>query len=148
VNLQGQVIGINTLVAGQAEPGVQAQGIGFAIAIATAKPIADQLVSTGHAVHPFLGIQYGALTPGVARQLGVNAQNGVVIGAVMQGSPAAQAGLQAGDVITAVDGQQLTDESSLGEILSQHQPGDTVSLAVLRRGQQQNVQVKLGQSPG
>jgi S1-C subfamily serine protease len=147
VNLQGQVIGINTLVAGQAEPGVQAQGIGFAIAIATAKPIADQLVSTGHAVHPFLGIQYGPLTPGLARQLGVNAQNGVVVGAVVQGSPAAQAGLQAGDVITAVDGQQLTDESALGELLSQHQPGDTVSLTVLRRGQQQNLQVKLGQSP-
>ncbi|MDQ6673963.1 MAG: trypsin-like peptidase domain-containing protein, partial [Chloroflexota bacterium] len=92
-NLQGQVIGINTLVAGQAEPGVQAQGIGFAIAIATAKPIADQLVSTGRAVHPYLGVQYGLLTPGLARQLGANAQNGIVVGGVMPGSPAARAGL-------------------------------------------------------
>ncbi len=51
-NLQGEVIGINTLVAGQAEPGVQAQGIGFAIALDTARPIADQIIATGHAVHP------------------------------------------------------------------------------------------------
>jgi S1-C subfamily serine protease len=147
VNLQGQVIGINTLVATQAEPGVQAQGIGFAIAIATAKPIADELVSTGHAVHPYLGIQYGVLTPGLARQLGANAQNGVVILAVLDSSPAAQAGLRPRDIITAADGQQLTDESSLAQILSQHQPSDTITLTVIRGGQQMSVQVTLGQAP-
>jgi len=147
VNLDGQVIGINTLVAGQAEPGVQAQGIGFAIAIATAKPIADQLVSSGHAVHPFLGVQYVALTPAMAARLGTNAQSGIIIGAVQPGSPADQAGLQARDVITAVDGQQLTDESSLAQLLSQHKPGDSVSLTVIRGGQQQNVSVTLGNAP-
>src|SRR5919204_1890733 len=100
VNLDGQVIGINTLVAGQAEPGVQAQGIGFAISIQTARPIADQLVGTGRAVHPFLGIRYGTLTPAVAAQLGVSVQNGIVIGAVVPGSPADSAGLRPRDVIT------------------------------------------------
>jgi S1-C subfamily serine protease len=147
VNLDGQVIGINTLVAGQAEPGVQAQGIGFAIAIATAKPIADQLVSTGHAVHPFLGIQYVALTPALAAQLGTSAQSGIVVGAVMPGSPADAAGIQPRDVITAIDGQQLTDESSLAQTLSQHKPGDTVTLSVVRDGQQQDVSVTLGNAP-
>jgi S1-C subfamily serine protease len=148
VNLDGQVIGINTLVAGQAEPGVQAQGIGFAIAIATARPIADQLVAAGHAVHPFLGIQYAALTPAIAAQLGVNAQSGVVVGAVVPGSPAANAGLRSRDVITAVDGQPLTDESSLAQVLNQHQPGDTVTLSVVRGGQQASVPVTLGDTPG
>jgi S1-C subfamily serine protease len=147
VNLDGQVIGINTLVAGQAEPGVQAQGIGFAIAIATARPIADQLVTSGRAVHPFLGIQYAPLTPAIAAQLGVNVQNGIVIGAVVPGSPADNAGLRARDVVTAVDGQQITDESSLAEVLSQHQPGDSVTLTVVRSGQQQNVQATLGTAP-
>lgn len=141
VNLQGQVIGINTLVAGEA------QGIGFAIAIATAKPIADQLVSSGHAVHPYIGVQYGALTPGLARQLGVNAQNGIVIGAVATGSPAAQAGLRAGDVLSDIDGQPLVDESSLAQILSHHQPGDSVSLTVLRGSQTLTLQVTLAPSP-
>jgi serine protease Do len=148
VNLDSQVVGINTLVAGQAEPGVSAQGIGFAIAIATAKPIADQLVSTGRAVHPFLGIQYAPLTPAIAAQLGAsNVQNGAVVGAVSPGSPAASAGLQARDIITAVDGQPLQEESSLAQLLSQHQPGDKVTLTVVRGGQQQPVEVTLGQAP-
>lgn len=147
VNLDGQVIGINTLVAGQAEPGVQAQGIGFAIATATARPIADQLVTSGRAAHPFLGIQYAPLTPAVAAQLGTTAQTGIVVGAVLQGSPAGVAGLQRGDVITAVNGQPLTDESSLPQALSQHQPGDTVTLTVVRGEQSQDVSVTLADMP-
>ena len=147
VNLDGQVIGINTLVAGQAEPGVQALGIGFAISIQTAKPIADQLVSTGRAVHPYLGIRYGALTPALAAQLGVSAQSGAVIGGVVPGSPAAAAGLQARDVITAVDGQPLTDESTLAELLSQKKPGDSVTLTIVRGGQQQDLTATLGDAP-
>lgn len=147
VNLRGQVIGINTLVAAQAEPGVSAQGIGFAIAIDTAKPIADQLVSTGHAVHPYLGIAYGPLTPSLAVRLGVNSTNGVVIGQVASGSPAAAAGLQPGDVIIAVDEQPLDSESALAEALNRHQPGDSVTLAIVRGGQQQNVSVTLGTAP-
>jgi S1-C subfamily serine protease len=147
VNLDGQVIGINTLVAGQAEPGVQAQGIGFAIAIATARPIADQLVSTGRAVHPYLGIQYGALTPAVAAQLRASVQNGAVIGAVVPGSPAATAGLRAGDIVTAINGQPLPEESSLAQILSQKRPGDTVTLSVVRSGQSQDLAVTLGEAP-
>ena len=69
VNLAGQVVGINTLVAGMAEPGVPSQGIGFAISIAAAKPIADELVATGHASHTYLGIRYLALTPSAAAQM-------------------------------------------------------------------------------
>src|SRR5258708_38210588 len=82
VNLNGQVIGINTLVATQAEPGVSAQGIGFAIAIDTAKPIADELVATGHAAHPYLGIAYGPLTPSLAVRLGVNTDSAFLVGQV------------------------------------------------------------------
>jgi S1-C subfamily serine protease len=148
VNLNGQVIGINTLVAGQAGPGISAQGIGFAIAIDTAKPIADQLVASGHAVHPYLGIGYGPLTPALAVRLGVSdTTNGVVVGQVAPGSPAETAGLQPGDVITAVDGKPLDSESSLAEQLSQHKPGDMVTLTVVRKGQSQSVPVTLGTAP-
>ncbi|MDQ6673528.1 MAG: PDZ domain-containing protein, partial [Chloroflexota bacterium] len=83
----------------------------------------------------------------LARQLGANAQNGIVVGGVMPGSPAARAGLQPRDVITAADGQQFSDESSLAQILSQRQPGDTIALTVIRAGQQLSVQVTLGQAP-
>jgi S1-C subfamily serine protease len=147
VNLQGQVVGINTLVAGLAEPGVQAQGIGFAISIATARPIADQLVQTGLIVHPFIGIQYVPLNPALANRLGVQATDGAVIGQVVPGSPAAAAGLQQQDIITAIDGQPLQGESALAEAINRHKPGETIMLSVLRGRQQVSVQVELGELP-
>jgi S1-C subfamily serine protease len=146
-NLAGQVIGINTLVAGQAEPGVQAQGIGFAISMATAKPIADQLVANGKVVHPYMGIGYVQLTPAIAAQLGISAQEGVVVTMIEPNSPAAQAGLQQRDVITAIDGQSLKEESSLSRAINQHKPGDTVTLTVLRGGQTMDVKITLGEAP-
>ena len=148
VNLSGQVVGINTLVAGVAEPGVQAQGIGFAISINTAKPIAEELVSTGKVVHPFLGISYGALTPSAARQLGIPSNTkGVLVGQVVPGSPAAKAGLQRLDVITQIDNQPIVDESTLGRVLAGHKPGDTVGLTVIRNRQTMQVNVTLGERP-
>jgi serine protease Do len=148
VNLNGQVIGINTLVANQAGPGVSAQGIGFAIAISTAKPIADQLVATGRVAHPYLGVNYASLNPSIAAQLGIaTSQKGVVVGQVVPGSPAAGAGLRTRDVITNVDGSELTTDSSFAQILNQKKPGDTVSLTVQRGGQAVQVQAKLGEMP-
>jgi len=147
VNLDGQVVGINTLVAGQAETGVQAQGIGFSIAIATAKPIADQLVATGHVVHPFLGISYVALNQAIARQLGITAKAGVVIAEVVSGSPAAAAGLEPKDAITALDGTALTTESTFAQLLNTHKVGDTVTLSVLRGKQTLQLQATLAEQP-
>ncbi|MGE5620366.1 MAG: S1C family serine protease [Sphingomonadaceae bacterium] len=147
VNLAGQVVGINTLVAGVAEPGVQAQGIGFAIAINSARPIAQQLVDSGRVVHPFLGIRYTALTPSIARRLGISDGRGIVVLEVVPGSPADQAGLRRQDVIQQVENQQIVDESTLGRVLSTHQPGDRVTLTVRREGQTSQVQVTLGERP-
>lgn len=147
VNLDGQVIGINTLVAGQAEPGVPAQGIGFAIAIATAKPVADQLVASGRVVHPFLGINYIPLNSAIAARLRITQSQGVVVASIVRGSPAAPAGLQPQDVIAAIDGAVLKTDSDLAQIIDRHKPGDTVTLAVLRGGQQLSVKVTLGERP-
>ena len=147
VNLMGQVVGINTLVAGMAEPGVQAQGIGFAIAINTAKPIAQQLVATGRVAHPFLGIEYTLLTPAIASRLGIQDGQGLVIVRVVAGSPADRAGLKRLDVIRGIDGQPITSESTLGRVLSTHKPGDVVTLSVRRGGQTMDVRVTLGERP-
>ncbi len=147
VNLNGQVIGINTLVAGQAEPGVQAQGIGFAISMSTAKPIADEIVATGHVVHPFMGIQYQPLNASVAAQMGINETQGVLITDVVSGSPADDAGLQPDDIITAIDNQPLKQDSDLAEIINQHKPGDTVTLAVDRGGREVSLKLTLGTAP-
>ena len=147
LNLDGEVIGINTLVAGQAEPGVQAQGIGFAIAIDTAKPIADQLVKSGRVVHPFLGVSYAPLNPAISAQLNVNTTDGVVVEDVVENGPSAQAGIQQGDVITAADGQALKGESALAYALNKHKPGDKITLTILRNGQKKDVTVTLAERP-
>ncbi|HET7036054.1 MAG TPA: trypsin-like peptidase domain-containing protein [Thermomicrobiaceae bacterium] len=145
--LDGEVVGINTLVAGMAEPGVPAQGIGFAIAINTAKKIADQIVSTGHAVHPFVGIAYVPLNPALAAQVGTSVQNGILVGDVVSGSPAEQAGLTKGDIITQVDGNDLKTDSAFAQMVENHKPGDTVTLTVVRNGQPQQVKLTLGTRP-
>ena len=146
-NLSGQVVGINTLVAGQAEPGVQSQGIGFAIAISSAKPIADQLVTTGHVVHPYLGISDVPLSPSIAAQLGVQETAGLVVLRSSAGSPAAQAGLRRGDVITAIDNTSVPDDTTLAQIINTHKPGDTLTLTIVRGSRKATVQVTLTDLP-
>jgi S1-C subfamily serine protease len=146
VNLDGQVIGINTLGGGSTSSGTQTYGIGFAISISTAKPIADQLVATGKVVHPYLGISYVPLNPALSAQNGISVPYGAYITSVVSGSPAARAGLQSGDVITAIDGTQIQNDSDLAQILSNDKPGDTVTLTVLRGSQTLTIEVTLGQS--
>jgi serine protease Do len=146
INLDGQVVGINTLAAGSAgASGQQAQAIGFAISISTAKPIADQLVATGKVIHPYMGIAYVPLTPAIAAQLGVTVTQGVVIQQVVSGSPAEKAGLQSKDIITEINGQPLTGESTLAQIIQSLKPGDTVDLTVLSNGQTMQVKLTLGE---
>lgn len=146
-DVNGNVVGINTLVATQAEPGVAAQNIGFAIAINTAKPIADELVKNGKVERAYLGITYTPLTPAIAQQLGASEKSGMVVGVVASGSPAAQAGIQPRDILTKFDGKALDSESSLAEALDSHKPGDKVTITLVRNGQSQDVSVTLGSAP-
>ena len=146
LNMAGEVVGINTLGAG-GDSSTMAQGIGFAVAINTARPVADLLAAGKQIGHPFLGISYGMLTPAAAAQLGTSVKQGVIVGQVVAGAPAAQAGVQARDVVVAVDGQPIVDETTLGRALNQHQPGDRVQLSIARGSQQLTLDVTLGQRP-
>ncbi|MGA7671192.1 MAG: trypsin-like peptidase domain-containing protein, partial [Nitrolancea sp.] len=124
VTLDGTVVGINTLEAGSAEPGVQSQGIGFAIGINTAKKIANEIVLTGKATHPYVGVQYVPLSAAIAAQLNISYTQGDYIQDVVAGSPAETAGLQKGDIVTQIDGQDLKTDSSFAEMVDNHKPGD------------------------
>jgi serine protease Do len=144
VNLDGEVIGINTLGGGSTSSGVQSEGIGFAIAMETAKPIADQLVAAGQVTHPYLGADYVALTPALAAQNSISVPYGDYITGVVSGSPAAQAGLQTDDIITQVDGTAIKGDSDLALVIHSHKPGDTLTLSVLRGSQTLTIKVTLG----
>jgi S1-C subfamily serine protease len=146
-DLNGNVVGINTLGAGQAEPGVQAQGISFAIAIDTARQIADQLIATGKVDHAFMGVGTVPNSPALARRFGLPDKPGMAVTDVQPGGPAAQAGIQPKDVITGFDGQALQQESDLARDLAARKPGDTATVSIARGDQSLDLKVTLGTAP-
>jgi len=149
VNLNGQVIGINTAIASNS------QNIGFAIPINDIKGLINQVLKTGKFQRPYLGVRYIPLTADVANEFSLSTQAGAFIApsndptspSVIAGSPAASAGLQDNDIITALDGTPINQANSLTSLLDQHQPGDQISLTVLRNGQALHVSVTLGSMP-
>jgi len=143
VNLQGQVVGINTLGSSQA------QGIGFAISIDGAKPIIDQLRQNGTVTRAYLGIGGLSVTPPIAAQLGLQRTDGVVVEQLVTGGPAATAGLQQGDVITAIGGVPVKEQRDLQAALTtQFKPGQAVDVTIDRGGTSQTIKVTLGTKPG
>ena len=148
VNSAGQVIGVNTAVS------TTAQGLGFAIPIDVAKPIMEQALEGQPLVRPWIGVYYVPIDPAVAAAEDLPVDSGALIGttdgsgeAVFPGSPAEAAGLQAGDIITAVNGEQIGADTELSMLILPHAPGDTITLRVLRDNSVQEVEVTLGELP-
>jgi putative serine protease PepD len=140
VNIGGSVIGIPTLAASDPQLGGAAAGIGFAIPSSTVTSIASQIIQNGHVINsgrPYLGVRVG------------DTGSGAYVGTVTAGGPAADAGLKAGDVITAIDGKPTPSADDLGTVLAGFKPGQTVTLKVTRQsGATDQIQVTLGQYPG
>jgi 2-alkenal reductase len=148
VNLAGQVIGINTLVVrGNGFTADQAEGLGFAVASNEVSAVADQLIELGYVARPYLGISWESVTPAVASRYGLGAEWGVYITEVSPGSPAQAAGLQAGDIITALGDVALDEEHPFINALWQHAAGDTLSLTVVRGSQTLQLNAVLGERP-
>ena len=147
LDLSGRVIGINTLGAGLIGRGLQAQGIGFAIAIDTARPLTQQIIDTGEVAHPYIGVELSYNNPIFANQEALPNVAGAVVRRVQEDSPAAAAGLEPQDIIIAANGENLVDESTLYRILSRRQPGDRLALTVLRGDEQRDLRLTLGVFP-
>ncbi len=141
LNLNGQVIGIDTAVASQA------QGIGFAIPVSTVREVVPQLLKAGYVVRPWLGISSVDLTSSLQAQLGVSASQGAVVYDVYPGTPAAKAGLRTGDVITKLAGQAVTSSASLSGIEQSLKVGQTVAVRFDRAGASRTVRVQLTAKP-
>jgi 2-alkenal reductase len=136
LNMDGEVIGINVAKAYGDVNSMTDEGFNFAIESNAAKAIIDEIIANGHYARPYLGIQ------GQATELGVQVME------VEEGGPAANGGLQVGDVIVGVNGENGTDPSeALDTILFERKPGDTVTLDVIRNGQMTTVDVTLGERP-
>jgi Do/DeqQ family serine protease len=149
LNASGQVIGINTAI-------IQgAQGLGFAIPINTAKQIAEQLIATGKAEHPYLGIEMITLTPELKENinsnpnagLNVDEDNGILIARVMANSPAAKAGLRAGDVIHTINGKPVKDAEDVQKAVEGTRIGGNIQIELRRNQQNMTLAVKPGALP-
>ncbi|WP_442923267.1 HhoA/HhoB/HtrA family serine endopeptidase [Microcoleus sp. A2-D3] len=149
LNQRGQVIGMNTAI-------IQgAQGLGFAIPIDRAQQIADQLVTTGKAEHPYLGIRMLSITPEVKTEFNKNPNpklrltedKGVLVLGIAKDSPAAQAGIRVADVIKKINGAEVSDAGSVQQIVEKSTVGSDMQLELNRGGQPVTVAVKAGAFP-
>ena len=144
VNLQGQVIGINAAIKSRSGG---FQGIGLAVASNLAKRVVHALRTEGVVHRGYLGVQIRELAPEVATRLGLNKDEGVVVADVFDNTPAAKAGLQAGDVIKAIAGKKVKDGKELQGIVADLPIGKATNLDVIRDGKQKQVAVTIEEQP-
>jgi serine protease Do len=141
-NTAGQVIGINTAIY------QNAQGIGFAIPINSAKSVMQQLLTTGRVIHPYLGVYLQPVTPEAVQALQLpSGTQGAIVVRVVPGSPAAAGGLHQGDVIVQAGGRPVTSPEDLITAVRNSTVGAELPVQVFRQGSRQNVQVKIGEAP-
>jgi putative serine protease PepD len=145
VNAKGQVIGMNTAII------QNSQNLGFALAIDDIKPLIDEMkqgkAPAATTATAFLGIQttdISETTPDVLQRFGVTVDHGAFVQAVTPGSGADQAGVQPGDVIIGVDGQDISSNQDVGEVIRKKSPGDRVELRIERGGEEMTVTATLG----
>ena len=156
----GRVVGVNSQIEGGT---VDANvGVGFAISSDTAKSVAGQLIASGHPEHAWLGVQAETIDPSAAKVVRDLPSHGVVVARVVKGSPAAKAGLKpatsqvtvngvgvlvGGDAIVALNGKRVSSTTQLADALAQLEPGDKVTLELVRQGSRRSVEITLGNVP-
>jgi 2-alkenal reductase len=144
INIAGQIIGINTAVV-RGGLSNNAEGLGFAIPSNVASNVVRQLIETGEAKPAFLGIQYQPLTPQLVGETGLSISQGAMLQEIVAGTPAARAGLQAGDIIIAINGQPIDDRHPLVSLLLEHIAGETITLDLVRDGVTLQTTLTLGE---
>jgi serine protease Do len=141
INMQGQVVGINTMII------AGGQGIGFAIPIDLAKSIVTQLKTNGQVTRGWLGITIQDLKGQLAEYYGVSGKIGVLVASVVPGDPADQAGIQPKDIITEINGEKVTSSRDLTKLAANLGVGDTAKVTILRNGQSKTLEIQIGKRP-
>src|SRR5580704_5589174 len=145
VNTRGELIGINTAIISNGGGGNQ--GIGFAVPVNMARTVMEQILKTGKVTRGFLGVSIQEVTPDLAKAFNLPSVEGALVGDVTPDSPGAKAGLQKGDVITALNGQKIADYHDLRLRISQTPPGTSIKMEVYRNGQKQEMTATLSEFP-
>jgi serine protease Do len=143
-NVNGNVIGVNTAIF---SPSGGSVGIGFDIPAPTAKMIVAQLKEHGYVNRAWLGVQIQPVTSDIAESLGLKSVEGAIVDSPQADSPAAKAGIKAGDVITAVNGKSFKGSRGLAQTIGNLAPGTEVKLTLLQNGESKTLNVTLGKMP-
>jgi serine protease Do len=143
VNMAGEVIGINSIKVAQ----VGVEGMGYAISINEAAPVINALIEKGYITRPWIGIGIGTVNEFVASVYNLSVDKGVLVTNVVQDSPADKAGLEKGDIITAIDDREIADTGELTKVISSAEVGQTVKVTYWRGDGEQTTDVTLGESP-
>ena len=140
VDAEGKLIGINTMISSYSG---DYAGVAFAIPGNYAMNIANQIIKNGHANHPYVGVTLGTVDAASQEYYGVNVNSGAYVGSVIEGSPAAEAGIKEGDVITSFNGKEVAAASEFIIDVRANSIGDTVELGIVRDGQEMTIEVTL-----
>jgi serine protease Do len=144
VDIRGELIGINTAILTR---GGGNQGVGFAVPINLARNVMDQVIAHGKVTRGYMGVGPEDITPAMAKAFHLTDMRGVLMGDVTAGSPAAQAGIQRGDVVYEINGERVDDSNQLRLRISSTAPGTTVRLKLSHDGAERTVSVKLAEYP-
>lgn len=145
VNSKGQLIGINTAIA---SPTGAYSGYSFAVPVEIVKKVIKDLMTHGIVQRAFLGVDMVGLNGEISRELGLEMSQGVYIDRTIEGGSAAEAGIQKGDVIVALDGKQLRNAAELTEYIGRKRPGDEVEATLVREGEEMTLPVNLRNHKG
>ncbi len=143
VDAAGAVVGVNSAIA--ASPEVGAEGVAFAIPIDVAVAVAEELINSGRATHPWLGVTGGNITPEAAREFGT--EEGAFISEVVNGGPADKAGLRSNDVVVEFAGEPIESMDDLVVAIREHDVGEAVKMVVVRDGKRIEITATLGDKP-
>ena len=144
INLDGQLVGINTAILSRSGG---SQGIGFAVPSNMATRIMNSLISQGKVIRGWLGVSIQDVSEQIAGAMGLGEPSGALVGDVLADSPAGRAGLEAGDLITAMDGRDIRNSAQLRNEVASTAPGTSVDLTVLRDERERTITVTLGELP-
>lgn len=142
LNLRGEIIGVNDFIITGGGMSRGSVGIGFAIASNLAKRVSDDLIKHQEVVRPWMGVSLQPLSEEFKEQFEV--KNGALIGDVFEGDPAEKAGIQPGDVIVKIEGNDVRDSDDFLRQIIEHRPGKKIILTVVRNGKEKEIEVKLG----
>jgi Do/DeqQ family serine protease len=144
IDQHGNVVGINTAIYSQSGGSL---GIGFAVPIDTARSVMEEIIRTGAVRRGWLGVEPQDLTPDLARAFKLSSPHGAIIAGVMRDGPAGRGGVRVGDIVLAIDGNEVQNTSSMLAMVALLPPGQVVTLSVLRGGRPVELKVKIGVRP-